>query len=185
MIVAASRRPRCYFPSPSLLDDDHITLVAMLMPGVQAVREVGRSLPVRAMWHAGENRPDEAWRDLEAVHTLSRLVAQGPTVIDQLVGNAISGMACDATITFLHESKPSRELAREINAFLAGLPQFNGAADTVNHFERLSYLSTIVDYSKHGISRDELNELQLEDPFNIAHHATVDWNLLLARGNEK
>ena len=39
LIVEASRRPRYYSPSPTLLDDQHDMLIAMLLPGTQAVRD--------------------------------------------------------------------------------------------------------------------------------------------------
>jgi hypothetical protein len=184
MLLEASHRTRCYFPSPSLLDDEPTSLSAMLLPGVQSAREVGRSLPVRAMWHAGENRPEEAWRDLEAAHRISRLVTQGPTIIDQLVGNSISGLACDATVTFLHETKLTPELAREIHTSLAALPPFNGAADSIDRFERLSFLSTVVGFSKSGLSPDQLEPIRKIDQFNVSNLVSIDWNIALQHGNE-
>jgi hypothetical protein len=49
LIVEASRRPRYYSPSPSLLDDERELLIAMLLPGGQGAREAARALSVRAM----------------------------------------------------------------------------------------------------------------------------------------
>jgi hypothetical protein len=107
MLVEASQRPRCYFPSPSLLDRERESLVAMLLPGVQGVREAGRSLPVRAMWHLGEGRLNEAWKDLLAVHRIGRLTAQGQTLVEQLVGIAIDGLAREGTLTLLDQAFPT------------------------------------------------------------------------------
>ena len=44
LIVAASRRPRFYSPSPSFLDDKPDSLIAMQLPSIQRVRDAARSL---------------------------------------------------------------------------------------------------------------------------------------------
>ena len=59
-------------PCPTAISD--CSLQTML-PDIQTYREIARSLPVRAMWHAGEGRPKEAWQDLLAVHRLANLCA--------------------------------------------------------------------------------------------------------------
>jgi hypothetical protein len=64
--VQASLRTRCYFPSQTLIDGKSDPLISILLPGLQAVRSAGNALCIRAMWHAGEHRPQEAWRDLIA-----------------------------------------------------------------------------------------------------------------------
>src|SRR3954463_10019368 len=63
MLVEASQRPRCYFPSPTLLDKNDDALSAILLPGVQAVPSATRSLAARAMLELGEHHATEAWRD--------------------------------------------------------------------------------------------------------------------------
>ena len=53
------------------------------------------------MWHLGEGRADEAWQDLLAVHRIGRLTAQGQTLVEQLVGIAIDGIARERTLALL------------------------------------------------------------------------------------
>ena len=184
MLVEASQRPRCYFPSPSLLDRERESLVAMLLPGVQGVREAGRSLPARAMWHLGEDRPDEAWKDLLAVHRIGRLTAQGQTLVEQLVGIAIDGLAREGTLTLLDQGRLTVEQARQIQGDLASLPNFNGMADSLDSMERLSYVDLVTQIGARK-NRDMMPMLGMaEERLNLVHALSVDWNVVLRKGNE-
>ncbi len=143
-LVEASHRTRCYFPSPSLLTPTNNSLIEMMLPGVQSSREAGRSLAARAMWHLGEHRVDDAWRDLYAAHRIGHLVAQGHTLIEQLVGMAISGIACDGTATLLHHGPLSPEQARKIMADLDNIEYFSDIGDSIDHMERASFLNAVI-----------------------------------------
>ena len=127
-LVAASARDHCYFPSPSLLNDEDESLIQMLLPGAQTARESGRSLTARAMWHLGEGRTADAWRDLYAAKRIGHLMDQGHTLVEQLVGMAISNSATDGTVALLHDGKPSSEQARRILADLSALKPFSHIA---------------------------------------------------------
>ncbi len=65
------------------------------------MREAARGLAMRAMLRIGENRLDEAWADLLAIHRLARLQAQGHTLVEQMVAMSISDMACRGTQVLL------------------------------------------------------------------------------------
>ncbi len=184
-MVKASRRPRCYFPSPTLLDNQSDPVVSFLLPGVQTARECGRSLIVRAMWHVGEHHPTEAWLDLLAIHRIGRLVTQGPTLVEQLVGIAIDNIACQGTITLLHDGQLTLEQARQILRDVSALPSFSGFADSVDHIERLFFLDLVVqlkrgsyDAESFGMSPNELRGLPL------LRHFRINWNTVLIKGNK-
>ena len=144
LLVEASRRPRFYAPSETLINNDRDMLVAMLLPMVQNTRDAGRALSVRAMWHLGEGRPMEAWQDILAIHRLSHLVTQGYTLVEQLVAIALSGIACDCTVTFLDHAELTAEQARQVQRDLAGLPNFAVMARSLNNGERLMALDAFI-----------------------------------------
>ena len=101
LIVEASQRPRLYSPSPTMLNDRQDVLLAVLMPGTHNLLEAKYSLSVRAMHHIGENRLDEAWCDLLAIHRLARLAAQAPTLHEHAAAMSASYTACDGTLVLL------------------------------------------------------------------------------------
>ncbi len=182
LIVEASRRPRYYSPSPTFLDDRHDTLIAMLLPGPQAVRDGVRGLKMRAMRNIGENRLSEAWQDNLAMYRLSGLVAQGQTLIEQLVGMAIRGMACNATAALLSSDQLTKELATQIQHDLAAVPPFANIANCIDQMERLSTLDAIVHMKLYGFS--QLGEfgtgVQASSPVD---YVSVDWNVAMKKLN--
>ncbi|HEX2474099.1 MAG TPA: hypothetical protein VHK01_05110 [Lacipirellulaceae bacterium] len=185
LIVEASRRTRFYAPSPTLLNKDRDLLIAVLLPIQQNTREAARSLSVRAMWHLGEGRATQAWDDIMAVHRLSHLAAQGHWLVEQLIALAMSGVACDDTITFLDHAELTPDQARQVQRDLAGLPNFSVVARSLNQGERLSALDAFMSVGSSGggelysdLSGDG-NDVG-SGGFNIV---SVDWNLVLRDTN--
>jgi hypothetical protein len=181
-LIEASRRPRCYFPSTSLIDSERGTLISMLLPGQQGARQVARSLPVRAMWHLGEGRNDQAWQDLLAVHRIGRLVAQGETLVEQLVGIAIDGIACYGTQTLVHHGNLSSEQLQQIRRDLAALPPFAGMATSIDDMERLATIDGLIHLSTAGNEMSEETTAIMGNDgggLPLLHVISVDWNLVL------
>jgi type II secretory pathway pseudopilin PulG len=185
LLVEASRRPRYYAPSETLINNDRDMLVAMLLPMVQNTRDAGRALSVRAMWHAGEGRPMEAWQDILAIHRLSHLVAQGYTLVEQLVGLALSGIACDCTVTLLDHAELTAEQARQVQRDLAGLPNFAVMARALNTGERLMALDAFIRMGSGG--GGEMFSGMTGGGNDFGNSAfdivSVDWNLTLRDAN--
>jgi hypothetical protein len=170
-----------------LLKGDNGSLVAMLLPGIQGSREAGRSLSARAMWHLGEGRDDDAWQDILAIHRIGRLVAQGPTMNDQLVGIALAGIACNRTETLVHEGNLSVEQLRQIRRDLAALSPFQGMAPTIGESERLMALDAIIQLSvMNDASWNDVLGTTGNDigGLSILRVVSVDWNLVLRDMNE-
>jgi hypothetical protein len=184
MMVAASRRPRCYIPSPTMLNRQNDPLVAIMLPGVQGVRESGRSLGARAMWHVGEKRPTEAWQDLYAIHRIGRLTAQGQTLVEQLVGIAIDGIAAGGTVTLLDESQLTPQQARQVLSDLQALEYFSGMARCMDGLERLSFLDIVTRFSRGEMSRDVLVWVGDGDLLSLLRHLRINWNVVLREGNK-
>lgn len=181
LLVEASRRPRFYSPSPTLLDKKHDLLISMLLPGAQNMRYAVCALGVRAMRHVGEHRLDNAWSDLLAVHRLSRLMAQEPTVIEQLVAMACDGIACNGTLMLLSDEHLTAKQSREIQRDLVAMPYVADVRRALNDSERLMVLDGMV-YTK------------LYGPESLGNHDTflafagrampVDWNVALRHVNK-
>jgi hypothetical protein len=151
LLVEASRRPRYYSPSPTFLNDQHEMIVGMLLPGSQNLREAVRALGVRAMRHVGENRLDDAWNDLLAMHRFSRLVAQGPTLVEQLVAIAVAGISNDGTLALLSSDRLTPDLARRIKKDLDSLPDISRMTECIDSLERIMTLDAVVHMKLYGI----------------------------------
>jgi hypothetical protein len=183
-LVEASRRPRCYFPSTTLLNQKSDMLFTILLPGEQGSREVGRSLLARSMWNIGEHRPNDAWSDLLAVYRTGPLVAQGETLVSELIGIALTGMAFEGTVALLSETLPA-DVPRQMLHDLDGLETYHRAADLIDRSERFYFADCVI-----AISRGELDPRLLDnsgktgDELNILHRVNIDWNAVLRKGNE-
>jgi hypothetical protein len=72
--------------------DDRIAVegIGFLLPDAQKMRELAFLLTIRARLHAAEGKIDLALRDVQTGFALARAAAQGPTLIQFLVGNAIA-----------------------------------------------------------------------------------------------
>lgn len=169
--VEAVGRPGYYNPLVSRRGKDGkpTGLMGALMPSVQKVREVAGGLAARAMLRLGEGKPDAAWADLLAVHRLGRLVGRGGTLIEALVGYAVSGVAAGATHTYLEHPGLTAEQLRGRLKDLQALPPVPSIADNVDRGERLFYLDTV-----QGLRRGTDGS----DPEQVKALAQFDWGLV-------
>lgn len=104
-LVAAADKPRYWFPSPSLLDEQPGLPGNMRFPDIQPLRDVVRLLRGRAMLHLGEGRHYAAWRELRAIRRWGYLLrdpgsGRGDGVVF-LTSLAISGTAESAIVIHL------------------------------------------------------------------------------------
>jgi hypothetical protein len=181
LIVEASRRPKFYSPSPSLLDGKPDDFISMLMPGISRIREGARSLSIRAMWHLGEGRPMDAWSDVLAMYRLSRLLTQGRTLVEQLVGIALDGMANAAAQTILESRALSAEQIKQIRRDLDRLPPLTGVARSLDQGERLFVIDALVQLSSgHAGAGSMLPNDGMPGALDLV---SVDWNLVLREAN--
>jgi hypothetical protein len=181
LLVEASRRPRFYSPSPTLLDDQVDALVSVLLPGAQNAREAARALAARAMLNVGENHLDNAWTDLMAMHRLARLIAQGPTLVEQLVGMAINQMASNGTLVLLDSDRLTIELAQRIKNDLDRLSPIPNVVQCMNEGERLMALDSVFEMRRNGFE-SIAGERGLKKP-NRQLVRAIDWNIVLRRVN--
>ena len=185
LIVEASHRSRYYSPSPSLLNKEHDLLMVMPLNQLLSIRSAARALPVRAMWNMGEGRPMEAWQDLFAIHHLANLLTEGNSLVDQLVAIAISGIACDRTLTFLDQGQLTSDQAKQVQRDLASLPNFSALARTLDKGERLQTIDTLVHFASEGGFKGLLAGSGSENDFRdgALDSFSVDWNVALRDTN--
>ena len=168
-------------------------MIDVLFPRVQRSRDFARALAARAMWELAEGSEVDAWRDLMTIHRLGRLVGQGPTVIEYLVGIAIESIAFNREILFLSETKPSAKMLTLYRKQLDRLPPRALVADKVNVGERACVLDCAHRMARGQMNlkeiADGLNELGKEDSLieKLAEgliFQTVDWDVVLKSANQ-
>jgi hypothetical protein len=188
LAAAAARRPRFYFPL--FAAHDSTTLIEVLLPLAQHSRTATRALSTRAMLRLKSGKIDEAWQDILACHRLARLVGQGSTIVEGLVGYAIEGVACHADAALAHYARPSADQARRFAEDLRQLPPFPKMVDKVVTGERFMYLDAVSMIARRGPV--EIGRLTGGTPeksgfaaslANFAGSALVNWDETLRMGN--
>lgn len=86
---------------PWKTDDESDALYYILLDHVQATRSIARAFQARINLQIGEQNWQGAWGDVLTMRNLGRLVGQGPSLIEGLVGIAITGMACESAKQFV------------------------------------------------------------------------------------
>ena len=187
-VVAATERPRYYSPMVVPDGEPDACMFDVLLPGVQASRELSRALAARAMRALGSGREAEAWQDLMAIHRLGRLVGQGPTLIEFLVGVAIESMAIKGELRLLADTQPSADVLAAYREQLDRMPPRGSCAAKVDVSERAMHLDIVQRLADGRTTFAKLAELndtdagvgRLDDP---AIRSLIDWNAVLVQAN--
>lgn len=184
LLIESSKRPRRYDP---LIGE---AIIAVPLWGSHCSRDVARAILARAMLRIHENNIDEAWRHLIACHRLARQIAQGPTLVDAIVGITIEEMALTGDQALLLHGKLTQRQIATIRKDLADLPRMLLIADKLDEAERFVFLDCVSMISRHGINHTLsffLGENENKGVFNslIQHigSSAIDWNLILRLGN--
>lgn len=188
-IVEGTRRPRYYAPLIASDDEDEPgTVLAILLPMLQEMREAARLLKARAMLRLGEGEVDAAWGDLAACHRLARLAGQDPTMIGTLVCIAIDGIACEGDAQLIHHGNLTAERARRMLADLKSLdgpPPMVRKIDTADRYmfaDAVCMVSggqvTLSDFAVGGPTERQASWIQ-----RLVTGVFVDWDVVLRMGN--
>lgn len=192
-VTAAMEKPRYFSPLINSDANPDGGMIDVLLPGVQQSRDIARALAARAMWELAEGSQVDAWRDLMTIHRLGRLVGQGPTVIEYLVGIAIESIAFNREILFLSEAKPSAKMLKLYRKQLDRLPPRAMVADKLDVGERACVLDCA-----HRMARGQMNLREIADGLNEIGKADslieklaeglifqiVDWDVVLKSANQ-
>ncbi len=143
-IIEGTRRPKYYAPMVPI--EGQRTIIGMFVPTRnRCSREAAQFLLARAMLRLGQGKTDEAWQDLLACHRTARLVAQGPLVLDGLVGASIERMALSGD-SILATTDLTAEQAERFLAELQSLGPISKMPDKIVTGERYLGLDAIADY---------------------------------------
>ncbi len=146
----ASRRSRYFIPynggfRPPLLE--------VQLPHLQLIRMSCRGLTARAMMRFTAGDVDGARADVMTVHRLSRLVAQGATLIDQLVAYVCDENASRSEQAIAAGGKLAREQGAAWQRDLATLTPWPSLAERVDFGERLFTLDVLQEGARMGNAR--------------------------------
>lgn len=188
MLAEAFKRSRRYDP---LIADEDGTVISILLPGVQASRDVAGALIARAMLRLHQGKTDEAWADLLACHRLARLVGQGPFLVEAMAAITIEGMACTADQTLLQDTKLTASQIAKMRANLAKLPPMSKMADKLDVAERFIFLDCMSFVAREGplaMGDFEMGTRMPDNAIrsigNLIGSAVIDWDLILRMGNK-
>lgn len=144
LVHEAVKRDRYFNPLCSRrAEGEPSNLIGTLLPNVQKCREFAALLSARAGLHLGDGRFEEAWADIVACHRLGRHVAHGATLIEHLVGVAITQIASQATYAYLDRAPLTAEQARAKLKELRALPAFPSLATKIGVAERMMGLDVV------------------------------------------
>ncbi len=135
----ASRRPRFFLPV--IVSSDQ-ALVEMPVQVRQAMRDLACDLQLRAMWHLGHGRVEEAWQDILTIKRLARLVEQDWSMFSMLVGIALEGMAFESAKQVLNRTVLDEATAKRFLHQWRRLPSEADAARVIDSGDRLVMLDT-------------------------------------------
>ncbi|MDB5354674.1 MAG: hypothetical protein JWN24_1127 [Phycisphaerales bacterium] len=142
-IEQAAARPKFFMPFYG--GNRPETLAGILLPYLNPFLrgDVPRALLTRASLRLEAGDTDGCRRDLMTVHRLARLLGQGATMIDRLVGTALEIDACRAGRAALATGKFKAEESRAMAAELAGLADLPPMVDAMDVSERYMLLDTM------------------------------------------
>jgi hypothetical protein len=152
LLVEASKRPRRYDPLIAGEKDTAMDIFCCLNATLSAHRDVTRALAMRAMLQLHEGKVDQAWSDLLACHRFGRLMGQGPTFIDFLVGITMDSIACAGDQHLMQYVQLTATQAMKMRDDLSRLPSMSQLADKIECGERFFGLDSALMVAREGPS---------------------------------
>src|SRR5207253_41335 len=134
----ASKRTRYYAPMVYKVgaEPHQHFLMAALIPTLQETGYAMNLFVARALLEIGQKQFELAWRDLLTTMRLSRLIAQGPTLIEVLVGMARQNMAYETVFSLLDAPDVKVDFLKQCQRDLDQLPPMPGIAEKISTGER-------------------------------------------------
>jgi len=184
LLHEAAERSQWYLPSYSLLITPNEPFFSMMLPHVQVNRSAWRCLLTRANYHLGEGDLAAAWRDCKAVYELADN-CEGQFLVGELVSIAGVGMANHATLNLLDDPSLTPEVALQIHTYLHSRTPRRRMADSIDHDERLGFVTSILGLSGQRPSSDPTmgGVGPQAGPMALLAGISMDWDLILTIGN--
>ena len=184
LVTRATYRPRRYDPLV-VAPDVSYQLVLALLPLVSECRSLASALAARAMFRVSAGQTDDAWQDLMAAHRLSRLVMQGPTLVEGLVGLGTNIQICAAQRALLQHAELTAEQIAQMRGDLDTLSPLSNIVDKLDFYERLTCLDSIFSTAREmsGGAASGLTDNALFSRLAELRGKSIDWNLVSTRVN--
>jgi hypothetical protein len=182
LTVEACKRPRLYFPI--VFAEGESLLLGSLSLLTSDIRELARLLTSRSMLALDEGQLDEAIKYQLACHRLAVLVGQQSTVIDALVSNAITAMACEADVALVASMKPNAMQLQDYRRQIETMPSPPKVSEIYNFADRLIALDAVCHVAMNKLDPEDmgLRNEKLRDRLILA---TLDWDSILKRFNNE
>jgi hypothetical protein len=185
LVIEGTRRPKCYFPTT---EPDGSPVDSVSLNAQQGTRTAGRVLVARAMERLGDGDIAGAEQDLLACHRLGRLVGQSPFLIGALIAVAIDSLAFEGDVRLLEYGHLSAVDALAYQRELRTLPPLPDRTAAIDTSERFCFLDTVC-----RLAREEQGDAEHLPPVAssrrlirfLTNSGIVDWNAVLAIGNEE
>ncbi|WP_339746227.1 hypothetical protein [uncultured Rubinisphaera sp.] len=174
---------------PIISDEEHEDLlVYALLPDVQASREIGRCLVGRAMLHLGEKNYQAAADDLLTLHRFARKIAQGATLVENLVGYALEGIAFQADNRLIQQPDLPLDVCQKYRQQLSEIESFPNLAKSLDLGERYLALQILQQIAITRMDAETLESLTSEASQGqlleeLSQHSNLDWNLVFREVN--
>jgi hypothetical protein len=196
IVHEATTRPSCYHPLLHTTDDE--TMFGLWFPAYTfQQRELARMLSARTLLALGENRPEDAMRDLLTMHRLARQSAKAGTLMQILVGIAIDAIAHEGDRQLANSEAVTAEQLIQYANQLSALPPV-GDFQRSYQFDRFAGLDLIQRLASGQLADDEIADdislLELldvgTDPelanrlISLLFQHGVDWNQVMIGFNQ-
>jgi hypothetical protein len=160
----------------------------VLLPYLKSMRELSNLYVARAMHAIHAKSYEAAWGDLLSALRLSRLLAQGPTVIEYLFANEIQLKASEAANSLLDRQLPLPLLER-IQQELQLLPSMPNMAVQLDVGERNMNLDTVLMINRHGlVYLNQIGGMSRDFPKSSNHSLNrvrkANWDPILKQLNQ-
>ena len=151
-LAAGARRegwcpPRCLpadRPPTDRFGPTHPLLMSLTLPVEGALRSFSNVLLARSMLRLGEGDIPGAWHDIDTLLRYGDKIADTPgPLICRMVAMALFSRAAHATQRLIAEGHPDDALLAEIQGSLRSAIDWAPLPESVDTFERLSFLDTI------------------------------------------
>jgi hypothetical protein len=181
LLTKAAERSRWWVPGFATRND--FAGISVLLPYLGPMRNAMHAFAGRAMLRLGAGDLAGSREDLLTVHRLGRLMAQGGTVIDRLVGFACDRVASRADQAWACDPGVTGELAKAYLAQLQSLPAMSSLHDAFDTGERFMFLDAVLTIWR---THDLQGFARVDDkgPPPAVSAANVDWDAVLRMGNQ-
>ena len=188
VVRAASRRPRYYHPLIRDKEERSKAHLSIEFPQTQSSREFVRTLAIQANFHVGRGEYKLAQDNILTIRRLEKLISQGATVVEQLIGITNVGVAQNLEYQLALSGKfPPTQLIDYRDKMVA-LTYSPKITPRISEFERMLHLDAVQLVMTDGLKT--LDELfgskslgKLPKPIQQLIAESTDWTEVMKIGN--